>query len=220
MRTFNTTDNEAFWDGNQAPCQGALNAEPLIDLVKPFIGRTILDAGAGSGDLMKVVKQKFPNLKVFGVDIAPKSKGIIKCDVVHMPFKHDAFDTIFCTEVIEHVSHEIAIGMLKEMNKIMKTDGKLVLTTPFNETLSENMITCPNCRTTFHRWGHQQSFTEERMRELARRANFVPLHVVPIKMTKIAKFGKWFRSFFFSHLYVRFPYKGKGKLKLLLVAKK
>jgi hypothetical protein len=35
---------------------------------------------------------------------------------------------------------------------------------PFNENLKASDVICPCCGTLFHRWGHQASFTLERMR--------------------------------------------------------
>ncbi len=53
----------------------------------------------------------------------------IVSDILNIPVKDDSFDIVLCTEVLEHIPHpELA---LKEFNRILKENGKLILTAPF-----------------------------------------------------------------------------------------
>lgn len=45
-----------------------------------------------------------------------------------LPFTDEAFDTVVCTDVLEHVADEIAV--LNELYRVLKPGGTLVLTTP------------------------------------------------------------------------------------------
>ena len=52
-----------------------------------------------------------------------------------LPFKNDTFTKIICTEVIEHIQDDKSA--IKDMQRVLKTGGLLVLTTPnLNPTIS------------------------------------------------------------------------------------
>ncbi|OLE97352.1 MAG: hypothetical protein AUG75_09315 [Cyanobacteria bacterium 13_1_20CM_4_61_6] len=44
--------------------------------------------------------------------------------------------------------------------------GFLLGTVPYQEKLLDNIILCPHCGQAFHRWGHHQSFTPQRLKRL------------------------------------------------------
>lgn len=46
-----------------------------------------------------------------------------------IPFEQETFDSVFCSEVFEHVFNLDEI--LKEINRVMKTGGQLLITVPF-----------------------------------------------------------------------------------------
>lgn len=75
-----------------------------------------------------------------------------------IPFDDNFFDIVFCSEIIEHLSREQIQQGLSEVNRILKREGVLLGTVPFNENLFEGRVVCPDCGSVFHRIGHQQSF--------------------------------------------------------------
>ena len=218
LRSFNSEESKIFWEAHHGRYHGDKYSQPLVNLVKKYIGCRILDAGAGSGHLVRVLKQETPAAEVIGVDLAPKSNDILRCDIANLPFSDSHFDTIFCVEVIEHLSEEITLQIFTEFRRVLASKGHLVLTTPYAEDLDNNAVKCPCCNTVFHRWGHQQSFTEEVFEKLASHIGLEIKHIIPIKMSRLARFGRLGAPFFRSHLYLKLPLKGKGKLKLILVA--
>ena len=46
---------------------------------------------------------------------------------------------------------------------MIRTGGWFLGTLPFRENLADNQTACPCCGAVFHRWGHQQSFDNERV---------------------------------------------------------
>lgn len=52
-----------------------------------------------------------------------------------LPFKDDAFDVVLCTEVLEHVPEPEAV--LREIKRVLRRGGRLILTTPFLVPLHE-----------------------------------------------------------------------------------
>ena len=75
-----------------------------------------------------------------------------------IPFENDFFDVVFCSEIIEHLSREQIQQGLNEVARILKPNGVLLGTVPFNENLFEGRVVCPDCGSVFHRIGHQQTF--------------------------------------------------------------
>lgn len=96
----------------------------------------VLDAGCGDGRLAKLVKDRW-GAEVYGVDVSRKgvelARGFgIKAKVADIskkiPFANNFFDLVICTETIEHVADPDSL--LKEIHRILKPDGTLLLTTP------------------------------------------------------------------------------------------
>ncbi len=91
----------------------------------------LLDFGCGR----KPYKNLFNVKEYIGVDIKQSghSHECSEIDVYYdgksIPFNDEYFDSVFCSEVIEHV-FEID-NILNEINRVMKTNGKILLTVPF-----------------------------------------------------------------------------------------
>lgn len=105
-------------------------------------GTYILDAGAGECQYkkyckhLKYVSQDFAkyNGKGDGAGLQTNkwdnSKIDIVSDITNIPVKKSSFDAILCTEVFEHVPDPIAA--IKEFKRILKVNGKLIITAPFS----------------------------------------------------------------------------------------
>lgn len=90
-----------------------------------------------------------------------------------IPYDDNLFDVVFCSEVLEHLSGEqIQLG-LKEINRVLVKGGYLIGTVPFNENLLANQAICPDCGKIFHRWGHQQSFTQASLSQILSQYFFI-----------------------------------------------
>lgn len=114
--------------------KGAIH-ETILNLIQNEPRGLLLDAGAGSGALsLRLSRLGF---RVVSVDIAKNFKAkefdnnleFILCDLdMDVPFKNGTFDYVVSSEVIEHL--ENPWHFLRELSRIMKTSGKLYLTTP------------------------------------------------------------------------------------------
>jgi predicted SAM-dependent methyltransferase len=49
---------------------------------------------------------------------------------VNLPFSDNSFDTVVASEIIEHVNYNDGKMLLKEAKRILKPQGKLIISTP------------------------------------------------------------------------------------------
>jgi SAM-dependent methyltransferase len=86
----------------------------------------------------------------------------------NIPFGENYFDCVVMTEVLEHLSDEILGQTLSEVGRVLKPNGAFVGSVPADEKLIDGLAVCPHCGKQFHRWGHQQSFSRERLIKILR----------------------------------------------------
>ncbi len=101
----------------------------------------ILDAGAGELKYKKYCEHlNYVSQDFGGYDGKGNSEGLqmekwdntkldITCDIINIPEKDTSFDAIMCIEVLEHL--EAPHLAIKEFSRLLKTNGKLILTAPF-----------------------------------------------------------------------------------------
>jgi ubiquinone/menaquinone biosynthesis C-methylase UbiE len=142
----------------------------LLRIVRHYITNNVLDIGAGSGTLIKLLKSKGFDAK--GVDLYSTSDDIRQGSITDLPFPGESFNTVFCCDVIEHLTNEQIEKGLRETARVLKRQGHLIITTPYKEDLKQNSIVCPECGHEFHRYGHLQSFDEKKITELLRSHSF------------------------------------------------
>jgi len=101
----------------------------------------ILDFGCGTGTLLILAKTKFPKIKVTGIDIDEKILEIAgkkikrkkldielkKYDGDKLPLKINSFDKVISSLVFHHLNREQKINALKEIYRILKKDGLVVI---------------------------------------------------------------------------------------------
>lgn len=106
----------------------------------------ILDIGCGDGSLLKEVINKGHDL--YGVDISEEQLKIaekngiktqkLNVDSDLLPFSDEFFDTVICSEVIEHVL--LPENILKEVRRTLKNGGQFILTTPNLASLGRRFL--------------------------------------------------------------------------------
>ena len=60
-----------------------------------------------------------------------------KGSVLNIPFRNDFFDVVVVLELMEHIPPSITFRVLKELKRVLKKDGLLVISIPLNENLEE-----------------------------------------------------------------------------------
>lgn len=153
-----------------------VNAKEVIRLSylygMPTIKGNVLDIGAGSGALMDTIRelnyvhplQQQPIDEIKGIDIAPTRQDVIEAGIDKIPFDDKYFDCVTCTATLEHLDDKTYTDGLREVNRVLKRNGFFIFTVPYKEDMKQSRIVCPGCYTTFHRWGHIQTFDKEKIR--------------------------------------------------------
>ncbi len=118
----------------------------LWDLMKPFIGRTVLEVGAGTGlltrflstrervlateldsEYVELLRRTFadsPNVEIRTLDLARLAED-------HIPRDH--FDTVVCSNVLEHIEDDrAALGAMRE---VLVPGGRVILIVPALQAL-------------------------------------------------------------------------------------
>ncbi|MEE9239552.1 MAG: class I SAM-dependent methyltransferase [Thermodesulfobacteriota bacterium] len=111
--------------------------ELVKNLLKPYNGDLILDAGCGDGRLCYELKED--NVRIVGVDFSESAIAFAKAfnpdvkflvqdlEQLHLPYK---FDYIFLVETLEHFIPEKIPVILQKLSNVLAKDGKLIVTVP------------------------------------------------------------------------------------------
>jgi len=108
----------------------------IIEIEGPKLHGRLLDVGCGEKPYAKLIQ----NVDFYiGLDVPTTMHGIAKLDVIGtvmaLPFQDGTFNSILCTEVLEHLPEPLVA--LKEMHRVTKPGGILLLTVPLSEQLHE-----------------------------------------------------------------------------------
>jgi len=101
----------------------------ILNEILPIQGAKILDVPCGSGAFARHLTAQ--GAESVGMDIVPadRYKPVVVADMnCPFPFADDSFDIVLSIEGIEHIHS--AFHLLQECYRILKSGGKLILSTP------------------------------------------------------------------------------------------
>lgn len=92
---------------------------------------SILDVGAGSGDLLEAAREMLKNASslLVGVDINRSSVetvtarpgiGAVQSDALTLPFADSSFDIVVCSLFLHHLNDDAAVQLLGEMQRVAR----------------------------------------------------------------------------------------------------
>ncbi|MBZ0257721.1 class I SAM-dependent methyltransferase [bacterium] len=144
-----------------SPTRASLSRVLLPAARKALHGR-ILDAGAGITAYAPALKESVEDY--VAVDIQYHSRLDAVGSVMQLPLRDEAFDGVFCSQVLEHVDDPQAA--LHEFFRCMKPGGALALSVPHLAYL--------------HNEPHDYfRYTKHGLRVLLQRAGFVDIEIQP-----------------------------------------
>ena len=97
----------------------------------------ILDVGCGAGTNLDLLGERYPGSALHGIDIeleplrfcrSDRSVPVYQADVAALPFADAAFDLVAALDTLEHFEDDE--GALRELSRVCKPDGTLLLTVP------------------------------------------------------------------------------------------
>lgn len=118
-------------------------AKPLLDF-----DRTVVSIDVSYTNVATVL-QKYPSEYHYGV----------VADGYYLPFKDKTFDCIVASEVIEHL--EKPSLFIAELFRVLKSGGKLILSTPYKEKIKYSL--CIHCNKPTPHNAHLHSFDEDKL---------------------------------------------------------
>jgi SAM-dependent methyltransferase len=109
--------------------------EDLYAAIKNYSKGKVLDIGCGNKPYLSIFKSV--SFSYTGCDIAQSSEQCVDviCPATKLPFPDASFDTVFSSQVIEHV--EDTPSMISEMSRVLKKEGHAVISAPFAWQLHE-----------------------------------------------------------------------------------
>ena len=156
----------------------------IIKKLNSYInGPEVLDYGCGTGYLIKHLLKA--GYAVTGSDQSPESLTHVNKHYNNLPNFFGAhtfgqlvqdgkkFNSVLCIEVVEHLDDAILETVTRELKGLLKSDGRLIITTPNSENLKLSEVYCPCCNHTFHRWQHVRSWKPDTLQEYFESAGFM-----------------------------------------------
>ena len=183
-----------FWNNRPTPESfGGTAARGIIALVKKYgpIKGVALDYGCGRGDFLKELFNE--DVRVVAADnsggvlrgvkeqFGDKVSEVILIEKPPLKLKDETADYIFFNAVVEHLLPDTLEETLKELKRLLKKGGRVVVTCPYRENLNKYKTICPDCGGKFHYMQHVGSYSEETLAALMERHGF----------TTIASEGSW-----------------------------
>lgn len=162
---------------------------------------TIIDFGCGNGKILEEIKKINPKAKLIGLDVSeialkeaernlPEVEFYKIVDGEKFSLNDRIADFIFSSEVIEHIYDTENAFM--EMARILKPNGKILLTTPYHGVIKNLLIIIFDFNTHFNPVGaHIRFFTKKTLLGLLNKNN--------LKLIKIGYYGRFWpinHSFF------------------------
>ena len=177
-------EQRKIWDHFQASetdvFRGALpRLSYLSHRLRP--GDRVLNIGIGDGSFERLAAER--KILIFSLD--PSTSAVeklrkslhlgdnAKVGQSHMiPWPDAEFDAVVMSEVLEHIDDNFFLPTMKEVRRVVRSNGKFLGTVPANERLENGVTVCPCCSHRFHRWGHVRSFSLKMTKKLLAESGF------------------------------------------------
>ncbi|MEK6235682.1 MAG: class I SAM-dependent methyltransferase [Planctomycetales bacterium] len=102
----------------------------LEEIARP--GLKVADVGCGSGRFLKRLKERFPQVKLHGIDASaaaleklPKGIKTSRGDLLNLPREDGAFDAAFSVEALEHSL--VAEAAVDELCRVVSPGGRILI---------------------------------------------------------------------------------------------
>ncbi len=154
-------------------------------------GLIIFDIGSYDGFISYNLKKLFPNLKITVVDIdksglhIARERGLntLYAFALKLPIKSKSIDIVLCLDLIEHVKEDDKL--IKEISKVLKEDGKVIVTTPMQNGVSFPFLSRQEIEAINKSWGHvRKGYSLENIKNLFETNNINPDYALSLFFEK------------------------------------
>lgn len=157
------------------------NLSRIMNLIKPHCFGKVLDIGCGDGFFTSQLNNLDTVKKVTGVDISKTAIQIaekkfaeidfVVAPVVELPFPNESYDFVSMIEIVEHILD--IEQMFKEVNRILKPMGSVVITTTDFNLLKKIIIAIFFWEKYFYPTNpHIRFFTKQTLKESLNKTGF------------------------------------------------
>ena len=135
----------------------------VLDRNIPLNHQRVADFGSGTGYLLRLIQRQAPEAELVGFDSFPEVNELAKmiCPTAtyyeHFDARHDRFDVIFCTEVLEHLKYPRQ--RLQQLADRVDPGGRLILKVPNGRTDTHAAKNAREDGTAY--WGHCHFWSPE-----------------------------------------------------------
>ena len=111
----------------------------MVELASDLNRKDVLDLGCGPGNLIRLIREKFPEAKVAGIDPSPRMRELctrrfddnsglrIKCgEALQIPFPDNSFDCLMSSLALHHIPPEKRGDCAREISRVLKPGKCLV----------------------------------------------------------------------------------------------
>lgn len=138
--------------------------ERVVELID--LNKKILDIGVGWGDIVPILYKHEKTVNYTGVDFSAEIVKKLRDKYPKQRFinttvdtLNDNYDYVLVLEVIEHIVPIKTFNFLKDVKKVLRDKGTLIVTVPINEDLKSNTFVCGKCGSFVNRMGHVRSYS-------------------------------------------------------------
>ncbi len=126
-----------------------------------------IDVGARNGDISLRLVERFAQITALDLIkprvIHPKVRPI-QGNAASMEFDDEAFESVLCAEVLEHLEPETLVNVCHELSRITRTN--LLVGVPYRQDTRVGRTTCLTCGQRNPPWGHVNTFDEQSLVQL------------------------------------------------------
>lgn len=135
----------------------------------------ILEAGCGTGQTLSLLSSRH---ETTGLDISSAALRLAcrNCgnatlgSIFNIPFRDDSFDLVYNSGVIEHFPEPTNVSAIREMARVTKPSGRIIIIVPNSLCLWYKMGKCVAVMMKNFEFGYEEDYTPGRLKYAAARA--------------------------------------------------